>query len=206
MIIKCGKCGVQLRVEEAKLHPVQPAVKCPNCQTINRLKLPDSAAPTPPPIPSLPQGEATMIFSQPASTHAQELGWLIVHDEQAPTQTFPLKLGENIIGRKSTSQPADLMIETQDRYMSRHHCVLRVALDQRGQYQYLLADLSSTNGTFMLAKNKRLTEFDEIFLRDGDTMQAGRTKLVLKTLQQSRTAANALHTVIHTDYAKTIIQ
>ncbi|MEM7655233.1 MAG: FHA domain-containing protein [Bacteroidota bacterium] len=207
MIIKCGNCGSQLSFDESKLNPSQPLVKCPNCKSINRIKLPQIGAnPLHTPTPQ-PEHDATMVLApEPQAQTAQELGWIIVHDEHAPTQTFPLKAGENVVGRKSVSKPADIMIETHDKFMSRHHCMLRVAQDQRGQLQYLLSDLSSTNGTFLPEKDKKLDTYDEIFLQDGDTIQAGRTKIVLKTLKQSGSAANALKTVIHTEYARTIIE
>lgn len=211
MIVKCGNCGVQLKFNEHALNPERPAVKCPKCSAINRVQLPTpppQAQPTPPVEQAPPKsfGESTKILDPSVPEEPKELGWLIVHDENAPTQTLPLQMGQNIIGRKSVSKPANLMIETEDKYMSRNHCIIEVLAKVLGGYDYLISDIGSTNGTFINADDQnRLKEGDEYYLKDGDTIQAGRTKMVLKTAKVSRSASDALKTVIHTDYSKTII-
>ncbi|MEM7367185.1 MAG: FHA domain-containing protein [Bacteroidota bacterium] len=212
MIVKCGNCRVQLQFDESSLNPQRPAVKCPKCGAVNRvpLNIPTEKTTVQPP-PAQPSSdhayESTQIMPSKEEEEPNELGWIIVHDENAPTQTFPLKKGPNVIGRKSVSKPADIMIETQDKYMSRNHCIIEVIKRAEGQgYEYVISDVGSTNGTFINADDdNRLKEGDEVYLLDGNTIQAGRTKMVLKTLKVSRTAAVALKTVIHTNYSKTII-
>lgn len=212
MIVKCGNCRVQLQFDESSLNPQRPAVKCPKCGAINRIPLNKPSEETqvqPPPQqqPDVHAHEKTQLMTANEEVEPEELGWIIVHDENAPTQTFPLKKGQNIIGRKSLSKPADIMIETQDKYMSRNHCIIEVNKASAGQgYEYIISDVGSTNGTFINADDQnRLKEGDEVYLMDGNTIQAGRTKMVLKTLKVSRSAADALKTVIHTNYSRTII-
>lgn len=139
---------------------------------------------------------------------SDQIGWLVIHDEYTETYTFELQKGINRIGRhaSSTSKDVNISIKTKDKYMSRYHCDIEVKwLHGKGTYKYLLSDRRSSNGTFVNA-GSRLTQSEEITLRDGDTVQIGRTKLVLKlptSVDSSRAAENSVES---TDYFKTIIQ
>lgn len=182
---ECAHCGRKIKFDAALLMPERPLVRCPVCKTVSNVAkaLEKQAAPLP-----------------------QEVGWLVVHDEQTPEQTLSLKPGKNIVGRASESKPADVPIRTEDRYMSRNHCVLEVSQLPSGQWEYLLSDIGSTNGTFLNGKpNSRLREQMQVVLTDGDTIQIGRTKVVLKTIQQAGNAQNARQTVLLSGYTPTII-
>ncbi len=143
-----------------------------------------------------------------------EIGWLIIHDEYTETYTFDLRKGINRIGRHSetTDQDVNIRIKTKDLYMSRHHCDIEVRW-RSGQnvYEYVLSDKAyprktpSANGTFVNA-GKRVTPKDEIMLKDGDTVQVGRTKLVLKLPSSVSNMQEAESWVRESDFFKTIIQ
>ena len=131
---------------------------------------------TPPPARVAPQ------VSRPRSVQPQRIGWLVIHDEYTETYTFDLRKGINRIGRHSDSTPRDvnIAIHTKDKYMSRHHCNIEVQwLERENRHKYVLTDRNSSNGTFVNA-GKRISKRADISLRDGDTIQVGRTKLVLK--------------------------
>ena len=143
-----------------------------------------------------------------------EIGWLIIHDEHTETYTFDLRKGINRIGRHSetTDQDVNIRIKTQDRYMSRHHCDIEVRWESgRNVYEYVLSDKAyqrkpaSSNGTFVNA-GRRLSIRDEILLKDGDTVQVGRTKLVLKLPSAVSNLQEAESWVRESDFFKTIIQ
>ena len=143
-----------------------------------------------------------------------EIGWLIIHDENTDTYTFDLRKGINRIGRHSdsTDEDVNIRIRTQDRYMSRHHCDIEVRWKSgKNVYEYVLSDRAyqrkkaSSNGTFVNA-GRQLSVRDEIFLKDGDTVQVGRTKLVLKLPSAVGNLQEAESWVRETDYFKTIIQ
>ncbi|MCB0657847.1 MAG: FHA domain-containing protein [Saprospiraceae bacterium] len=151
---------------------------------------------------------------RPASRSAQfrpdikgDVGWLVIHDENTDTATFNLQVGVNKIGRKSQNSLKDINISivSGDKYMSRHHCDLEVRwLATHKIYQYMITDRNSTNGTFV--NGTRLLQTDLIKLKDGDVIQIGRTKVVLKlpsTVQNSREAENWVR---RTDHYRTIIQ
>jgi ribosomal protein S27E len=157
---------------------------------------------------------------QPISTQAptpnhispDAIGWLVIHDEYTESRTFSLRKGLNRIGRSSDSTPRDvnICIETQDIYMSRHHCDIEVRQKPNGGYEYILSDRdyggkkASANGTFLNAR-KRLTPNDEPILQDNDTIQVGRTKVVLKLPTVAQNAQDAANRVQQMDFFQTII-
>lgn len=153
------------------------------------------------------QASQTLVLDEPAGNGASEqIGWLVVHDEHTPAQTLSLTEGRNVIGRKSPDKPCHLMIDTTDQHMSRNHAVLEVSRRLDGHFQYLLSDSGSTNGTFINgSEHHRLSPYDQIFLKDGDTIQLGRTKVVLKTGQTVSSPGQAHEVVSRKDYLKTVV-
>jgi predicted Zn finger-like uncharacterized protein len=195
--IQCSNCKSQIKFDADKLNPEKALVRCPICKQINEVK-PEQLAPKKP-VVETPE-DKTLVNPN------GEVGWLIVHDEQTQEQTFGLKQGKNIIGRASSSKPADVAIVTTDTYMSRNHCVIEVKPNQAGILQYIIYDIGSTNGTFINGnKQSRLQPDMQVILKDGDTIQLGRTKVVLKTIQQHKSAAAARNTILMDSYQPTII-
>lgn len=194
MIVPCTQCQAKLKLDETKLKPGSYTITCPKCQTKNKAVI---AAPEPePPKENRP----------PQETPPTEVGWLVVHDENTEAQTHPLKLGKNVVGRLSESKPCDVMIDTEDLRMSRNHSIVEVAIKPNGQYEYLIYDCGSTNGTYINGDTaKKLTEYDLLYLRDGDTIQMGRTKMVLKTQKVVPNAAQAAQVVGKQGFNKTVI-
>jgi FHA domain len=154
----------------------------------------------PNPTPSLPPDKKPPVKEK-------EIGWLIVHDENTETATFHLRKGINRIGRQSQTTPRDvnIAIRTSDQYISREHCDIEVKWrhDKNG-YDYILTDRGSANGTFVNA-GKRLSRSEDVMLSDGDTIQAGRTKLVLKLPSTFRNSQDAEDWVKSSEYTATII-
>lgn len=209
MKVRCGKCKTILEYQPEKLNKTNPLLKCPKCNTINKVALPDSFRKNKnkPPVIRVTKkksSEETVVESVPS--HKDEVGWIVVHDENTRVQTYPLHLGKNVIGRKSVSKPCDIMIETDDKYMSRNHCAIEVVKNKRGQYDYIIYEVSATNGTFINASiDKKLSRYDQIYLKDGNTIQMGHTKVVFKTKEMAMNISEAQNTVINTNYNKTII-
>ncbi len=195
MKVICGKCKARLNIPENN-RPGELKFKCPVCKTVNKLKVKEKKS-----IDS--SSDATQI--KIPDSFDDIMGWLVVHDENTKTQTYNLKKGKNVIGRKSESKPCDIMIVTDDAYMSRNHFAIEIELGVKG-LEYLIYDVTSTNGTFINAdKANRLNQVDKVLLNDGDTMQAGQTKIVLRTKKMAGTAKNATNTVINTEHLKTVI-
>lgn len=171
---------------------------------------------TPKEEPVRPTPRATPLPQQPTPSvrpSVDAIGWLVIHDEFTESRTFALRKGLNRIGRASDSTPKDVNIgiETRDQYMSRHHCDIEVRQKLSvGGYEYILSDRdysgkkASANGTFLNAR-KRLTPMDESVLQDGDTVQVGRTKLVLKLPAFVPNSQAAAESVRQNDFFQTII-
>ncbi len=203
MDISCKKCGTRLQVPD----PSTPIYKCTSCGYPNPvIRSLSGQVPAASVSPSAPLPRAT---PQPA-----ELGWLVVHDENAAKQTLPLRIGRQVVGRKSVSKPCDVMIETSDPYMGRNHCIIEVKPNRSGGYEFFLTDVKttngrpeqmSTNGTFVNALPTQLKPKDVVYLHDGDTIQMGQTKVVLKTLNSSPTGQDASRIVESSDYMPTVI-
>ncbi|WP_288427471.1 FHA domain-containing protein [uncultured Spirosoma sp.] len=210
--IVCGNpnCKAGLLIKNAaKLTDV----KCPRCGHVNPLR-----QPVPPP-PSFDSGDTTVLLGQrrsaPLTTQAAQdrVGWLVVNDEQTTTQTFTLQLGTNTVGRQSQQRPATHMIITHDEYMSRPHCTIDVRIGRSGQLEYILRDGAlvsgnwkpSLNGTYLNGKEPRLSQYDQLFLDDGDTIQIGETKLVFKAGNLTTSQQQATKAVEAMDYERTIV-
>jgi pSer/pThr/pTyr-binding forkhead associated (FHA) protein len=133
------------------------------------------------------------------------VGFLIVHDENTKSQTFTLKTGRNCIGRKDADKPCDIMIETQDPYMSRNHCMIEGKMDRSGNIQLILYDPGSLNGTYLNENQKRLGKEDKVYLEDGDTIQIGKTKVMIKLIKSAKNSEEARKNVMNLPYSKTVI-
>jgi pSer/pThr/pTyr-binding forkhead associated (FHA) protein len=105
------------------------------------------------------------------------------------------------------------MVETRDEYMSRPHCTIDVRMGRTGTPEYILRDgglkngawQKSTNGTYLNGKEPGLNEYDRIYLDDGDTIQIGETKLVLKTGASVKSEKQAEKAVDAMDYERTVV-
>jgi pSer/pThr/pTyr-binding forkhead associated (FHA) protein len=210
--ILCPQCKVKVRIDEAQ--PETTVWTCPSCET--KFKVPASLAQKAkaaqaqqqaqqkaPPKPK----DGTVVVNSGGS---MEIGWIVVHDKSTTPQTFPLKAGRNTIGRKA-DKPCDILIETQDKYMSRQHCVITVRPQANGTFLYSIADFGkegdklSTNGTFVNANPKRLEKMTEKHIQEGDTIQIGRTQIVLKTPDAASNAADARNQALDNDRCATIV-
>lgn len=112
-------------------------------------------------------------------------GMLILTDNEGRKIEFPLKEGRNRIGRKSESNSPDIAVEG-DAFVSRNHAVLVVRLNQKSDYEYVIADNAevqgkpSLNGTFINSSPERLGS-EPVILFEGDTITVGRNTFELKT-------------------------
>ncbi|AEI51507.1 FHA domain-containing protein [Runella slithyformis] len=229
MEITCKKCKSRLKI----INTGSPIVKCGNCGYPNPVVIsppkagetnappaPATAKVAPPPSPFPPPNPNPRPFvggglpHTPGAAPKSEPGWLVVHDENAPEQTHSLRVGRQVIGRLNTTAPCDIMITTQDVYMSRNHCILEVKPGRTGGFDYLLSDrkmtngapeLMSANGTYVNAFEKPLQPNDMVYLNDGDTIQIGQTKVVIKTIKTVANADDATRLVRDTDYTPTVI-
>ena len=91
---------------------------------------------------------------------------------------YTLRNGRNIVGRKATTSSADVQIDTQDRYMSRQHCMITVTALADGSLKAVLKNYQNKNATTV--DGLELAEDDEIRLTDGNSITLGRTTITFK--------------------------
>lgn len=99
------------------------------------------------------------------------------------------------------------MIKTNDRTMSRSHCKLEAKIDKTGKILFYLSDYCSLNGTFINGNEDRvkLQEGEIFILNDDDTIQLGRTKVIIKSSATSTSSAEAEDKVKRRPFGKTVI-
>ena len=86
--------------------------------------------------------------------------------------SFDLELGENIVGRSSTST---IKIEDDDK-LSRQHFIIEVSQNEDGTFKYFLRDNDSTNGTHVKSgkTGKKLKNNNDVhYLQNKDLITAG---------------------------------
>lgn len=165
-------------------------------------------APTPPPAPTPPAYQnhfSDLSPTKPAivqGANAQELGWLVRHTEGLPTLSYAIFEGTNVIGREEHPELYSI-VYPHDKYISRQHAVIEAKLDT--SISFVLKDgvgNPSKNGTYLNAAEQRLVS--PASLKDGDTIQIGMTKLILK-VNQGVALKQIEHAVEESEYMKTVI-
>ncbi len=135
-------------------------------------------------------------------------GWLIIHTEDENHQTFELHIGKNIIGRETPNFKPDIPLS--DVFSSRKHAAIIVKINDNNMFEYFIADnstsnsgKSSKNGTYVNGSTTRLGDKAQKII-DGDTIQIGKTKLVLKTADITVDVEEAVKLVQRQEYQTTV--
>lgn len=137
-------------------------------------------------------------------------GWLVVHTEGKLPVTYELFEGKNVIGRPDGPHHVDIRIED-DEYVSRVHAIIYITKDYLHRFHFELADDGSlrsghpsTNGTYINGLSDKLPKSKTVFLKDGDTVQVGTTKLVFKNIDQTDDRYSAANSVQNTEFTDTV--
>jgi pSer/pThr/pTyr-binding forkhead associated (FHA) protein len=146
----------------------------------------------------------------PAKAGKIVAGWLVVHTENKLPVTYDLYEGDNVIGRPDGAHQIDIRIEDDD-YVSRFHAFIHVHKDYLHRFRYELHDNGamsrgkvSTNGTYINGIEERLPKEKTVFLRDGDTIQVGTTKLVFKSINDTDDHISAFSSVANSNFTETV--
>jgi hypothetical protein len=89
-----------------------------------------------------------------------------------------LEEGRNIIGRKGSTSRATVQIATEDRYMSRQHCSIKVTTLPDGTKKAVLSNYQNKNLTTV--DGQEIETGDEIRLTNGDRITMGHTTVTFK--------------------------
>ena len=191
--VKCPTCGKICHLKSDKEITAQSTFICPvckekhivgNCQRVvvqKKSVVPSSDETNYGPAPSA-RGDETQIGPQPQGAGGDEtqigasprasIGVLV----DSMGRTYQLKSGVNTIGRKATSSPASVQIETNDRTMSRNHAVIEVR-NAGGQMLHILKNGANKNPSYI--NNALIAANDQLILNNGDRMKFGETILVM---------------------------
>ena len=111
-------------------------------------------------------------------TEGAPYGYIVVLENAfGYKQEFPLRPGDNTIGRKCKGTEIECSIESGDMSMDRRHCIIRVKQDKKGKLTYTLRDFPSITGTFL--RNEILGDKDRVRLNNGDVITIGATTFII---------------------------
>lgn len=164
--IKCPYCKVRLKIDESKIPVHLNAFNCPRCKQPISISLLHQ-------YKIVSNSEDTIYIQKNDNTTAT---LTVLPDACTPSQSFQLRTGINIIGRKNgNTSEAKIEIETNDKLMSREHIKIEAVQYGNGEYNYLLSDYGSKNQT--RHNNLYLNQGEIIVLRDKDEIEIGNTKI-----------------------------
>ena len=153
LFIKCPYCKVRLKIDESKIPAHLNAFNCPRCKQPISISLLHQ-------YKIVSNSEDTIYIQKNDNTTAT---LTVLPDACTPSQSFQLRTGINIIGRKN------------DKLMSREHIKIEAGQYGNGEYNYLLSDYSSKNQT--RHNSHYLNQGEIIVLRDKDEIEIGNTKI-----------------------------
>jgi len=198
--IKCPVCNAVLDVKNSKNEEVKQ-ISCPSCKTILLVKFqpqsqkgPIEAGTYPPKQPAAGVGATQLAGSNNGATvlggGTNGATRLVTPTQKLFTlaillfggKEYPLKEGQNIVGRKASTSKANVQIETADRYMSRQHCSITVTTLPDGTKKVVLSNYQNKNATTI--DGQSVETGDTIRLTDGNSIKMGHTTVSFKLEKQ----------------------
>lgn len=167
--IRCPKCENYLTFDETKYSEGQSLVfVCEHCKKQFSIRLGKTKV-------KAPQKEEKL----DEAAYKEEFGSItVIENVFGFKQVLPLKEGDNTIGRRQPGAPIEVPIETADRSMDRHHCIINVRRNKQNELIYTLRDAQSLTGTFL--NNDILGDKDRVRIEDGAIVTIGATTFILR--------------------------
>lgn len=165
--VMCPKCENYITFDETKYSEGQSLVfVCENCKKQFGIRIGKSKL-------------KSTVKNEVQEEQAEFGSILVIENVFGYKQVFPLKEGDNIIGRRCTgNNDINIPIETSDMSMDRCHCVINVKRNKQGELIYTLRDFPSLTGTFL--QNEILGDKDRIRIEDGAIITIGATSLIFR--------------------------
>ena len=169
--VTCDVCGFNNKlVYQQSLVGKTVQFKCKNPVCAHKIKY------TFPNVKSLSRAYETVISDYQSTPIIDGiLKWQRIDEDPL---FFIIQDGVNIVGRKSNHKTQDIGIPTEDKTMSRLHCVI-TRTSTKKEVHYLLKGYSNKNP--ILLNGKVLEEGSEIYLQTGDIIIMGKTKLTFSS-------------------------
>ena len=174
--IICSSCGITLEVPQRNGEPFR-VFHCPNCS--HQLRATFSH-----PQPDV-YAETAYGGSKPTNSHDkkdEEASTEYLHPKserlgaiRCETETYPLHLGRNLVGRKSKSSNADVQIPVNDQQMSREHAIISITRIADGSIKALIRNAKEYVTT--IADGILLEADDVVVLTNGANLMLGQTPM-----------------------------
>ena len=167
--VRCPKCDNFITFDETRYEAGQTLVfSCPQCNKdfsirMGVSKLRERQKEENPTVESENEGVGTIV---------------VIENMFHYKQVYPLRMGDNVIGRYMKGSKCNTPIETNDPSMDMNHCVINVSRDKRGNLKYVLRDGPSYTGTFV--DNQILGDNERRVIEDGTLFTIGATSIILK--------------------------
>ena len=177
---------------------------CSNCQALwwgyeNKDRIPSSFLKSQKnPLSITTSFQAASAPAEVSESISMVIAWLVVHTEDHPTLLHELKEGKYVIGRAIPGSIPDISLNN-DQFASRKHAEIKVTPGE-----IYIVDLESRNGVYVNGQTKPVGRSFAQALSDGDTVQVGETKMVLKTRNIAPDEITALKSVRKMPYVPTI--
>ena len=184
--IQCPNCKVVLEVKNSK-DEEEKQIKCKNCGTPLKVTFRAQQEPVEahtyiaePKKPSVDSGATQLSAGSFGATQ------LAAASHKSETQaklmfglvSYPLKEGQNIVGRMGSTSKATVQIETTDRYMSRQHCCITVTKLPDGTIKAVLSNYQNKNLTTV--DGEPIETGDQIRLTNFNKITMGMTTVTFK--------------------------
>lgn len=172
--VKCPTCEAILDVKNSKGEAIK-IFNCPICAT--KLKVVFRRE-----LESTKPLEAHEYIEKPNDEYVEEK--TTVDGLAKATHAFlnmngksvELKVGDNIVGRHSSSYKASVELPTKDSFMSRQHALFKVK-KAGNTLVVAISNYRNLNPTYV--NDKQLGDEDEIILSHGDRIKMGETTVTL---------------------------
>jgi predicted RNA-binding Zn-ribbon protein involved in translation (DUF1610 family) len=177
-MVKCTSCGISLGVSQQGNEPFRD-IRCPNCSHLLRVvfeqprqeddgKTVYGGASAAKGASAAPADDGSTVYG---SANVARQGFL-----RCGNQSYALRNGMNIVGRRASSSTANVQIETNDHFMSREHSAIKMARVANGSLKALISNYKNKHSTFV--SGQELLDGDELVLTNGMSLKMGNTTLV----------------------------
>lgn len=170
---RCPQCQHVVSFDETTCESGQVLVmKCPSCGKKFGVRIKEKAI----------NPDRVQVKQEHPETEADTNGdcgqIVVIENNYCYRQVFPLRMGDNLIGRQRENYVVDCPIESGDLNIDYRHCVITVSRRKNGQLQYVLRDKPSNKGTFV--DGVRLEPKERRVIEDGTVFTIGLTSVMLK--------------------------
>lgn len=171
--VVCKACGVKLEIKNTNGEAVK-LIRCPRCKATLQVVFHQPVAEASPDETVLPQRKVAVekspdetVLPQQSAT-SDPLPSLVYDDVE-----YGLKIGQNIVGRRSENGLATVPVATGDRTMSRAHALINVVRLANGSFKAVVSNYQNKNR--IVVNGVELHRDEQVVLTNGTVVEMGLT-------------------------------